>query len=318
MNCLNENYSTTKRVTTELPNLIVRKEERFNTVLTPPVDSNRKGEGGLRRRGYFKKNDESSPLVSIVSVVYNGEKYLEETILSVLNQGYDNIEYIIVDGGSTDGTLDIVKKYELAIDYWVSEPDKGIYDAMNKGLRLATGKYVGFINADDYYVEGAVEKAVFMLQKSRKDYFIGAAKKVPSNLVAKPIAPLQRGAEYQGMMYSHNGAFIPLAVYKQVGLFNLEYKIAADFDMALRIHLSGYEAVSSSDIVVVFREGGASDTIKSKYENLQIAIKHGRPKVAAYMSFFINSLKHIVALILPKSLLSKIYEFKRGRFRYEN
>ena len=89
------------------------------------------------------------PLVSIVTVVYNGEKHLEESIKSVINQTYDNVEYIIIDGGSTDGTVDIIKKYEDKIDYWVSEKDGGIYDAMNKGIVISHGKIIGIVNADD-------------------------------------------------------------------------------------------------------------------------------------------------------------------------
>ena len=91
------------------------------------------------------------PLITIITVAYNAVKDIENTILSVLNQTYPNIEYIIIDGGSTDGTLDIIKKYEDKISYWVSEPDKGIYDAMNKGTLKATGVWLNFMNAGDTF-----------------------------------------------------------------------------------------------------------------------------------------------------------------------
>jgi len=99
----------------------------------------------------------TKPLISIITVVKNNEKYLEETIQSVVNQNFKNFEYIIVDGKSTDGTIEIIKKYNNKIDYWISENDKGIYDAFNKGLDIANGNLIGFVNSDDILTPNALE-----------------------------------------------------------------------------------------------------------------------------------------------------------------
>ena len=117
-------------------------------------------EGGTRTLGKGPVGTPQEPLVSIVTVVYNGEAFLERTIKSVLAQNWPNIEYVIVDGGSTDGTLKIIKKYEDRIAYWNSAKDKGIYDAMNKGISLCTGEWVGLINADDWYEEDTVARVM--------------------------------------------------------------------------------------------------------------------------------------------------------------
>ena len=169
-------------------------EDKFETWLFLPEGEGRQGEGGLRTKKFVKVSYEElrmkdeglvlvdkrgneyrdnstskiqnsslnkKPLVSVITVVLNGEKYLEETIKSVINQNYDNVEYIIIDGGSTDGTLDIIKKYEDKIDYWVSEKDRGIYDAMNKGIDLANGDWINFMNAGDGFANMKILKRVF-------------------------------------------------------------------------------------------------------------------------------------------------------------
>ena len=127
-----------------------------------------KQEGGFRSRGGSRSSAPGQPLVSIVTVVYNGAATLERTIKSVLDQGYGNIEYIVVDGGSTDSTLDLLQKYDDRLDLWVSERDKGIYDAMNKGVALCTGEWVALINADDWYEPDTVARVV-QAAKDRPD-----------------------------------------------------------------------------------------------------------------------------------------------------
>lgn len=121
-------------------------------------------QGGRRTRGEHRSGTPERPLVSIVTVVYNGVATLERTIRSVLDQTYDNIEYIIVDGGSTDGTLDLLRRHEDRLDLWQSAKDKGIYDAMNKGVALCTGEWVALINADDWYEPDTVARVVAAVQ----------------------------------------------------------------------------------------------------------------------------------------------------------
>lgn len=121
-----------------------------------------KKEGGLQTKGYIKDSTHEEPLITIVTVVFNGERYIEETILSVINQKYKNIEYIIIDGGSNDNTINIIKKYEDLIDYWMSMDDDGIYDAMNKALKIAKGKWINFMNCGDCFCNNEViEKIEF-------------------------------------------------------------------------------------------------------------------------------------------------------------
>ena len=146
--CLNKNYSTTRRLAQHLPDTTGKIEKaELGATLFPEEGEGRQGEGGLRSKGYFKKNGEKTLLVTVVTVVFNDAEHIEETINSVINQTYDNVEYLVIDGGSTDGTLDILGKYDDQIDYWVSESDKGIYDAMNKGIDLATGEWLNFMNS---------------------------------------------------------------------------------------------------------------------------------------------------------------------------
>ena len=128
----------------------------------------------LYTNAYFIKKNRNSFMLqltfSIITITYNAVRLVEQTLLNVLSQSYPNIEYIVIDGGSTDGTVDIIKRYESGLAYWVSEPDKGIYDAMNKGLQKATGDYVWFINAGDSLCSSdTVQSVVSRLQK-RKTY----------------------------------------------------------------------------------------------------------------------------------------------------
>ena len=234
-----------------------KKNEKFDTYLFLPEGEGRKGEGGLRTKGYFKfsyekkdrkwyivenykfikevnldksivKDYEKLPLISIITVVFNGEKYLEKTIQSVINQTYPNVEYIIIDGGSTDGTLDIIKKYEDYIDYWVSEKDRGIYDAMNKGIDLATGRWINFMNAGDkFYNENVVER-IF----SKKNYIGYKIIYGDVETIYDKFKIIHKAGKlenlYRGMQFSHQSTFFDSTYHKE-NKYYIEYDLSADF-----------------------------------------------------------------------------------------
>lgn len=207
----------------------------------------------------------NKPLVSIITVVYNGEKTITQTIERVLNQTYQNIEYIIVDGKSTDGTLDIINNYRNQITHVVSEKDLGIYDAMNKGINLATGDVIGIINSDDYYEIDAVENITKLYKQGCVIYF-GAMRSIEENNDsfiypgADNLEKLKRG-----MVIGHPTLFVNREVYEKYGKFSLEYKVASDWDFTLRCYINKVEFIKTKKVVSNFHVGGISSVISNEY-----------------------------------------------------
>ncbi len=309
---LDEKYSTTRHLIKEKPIIANGVEDKFKTVLFLPEGENRKDEGGLRTKGYFKSGYEGKPLVSVITVVFNGERYIEETIKSVLEQNYNNIEYIIIDGASTDETVDIIKKYEDRIDYWISEEDSGVYDAMNKGLRLVTGDYIGLLNADDYYKEDAVELSIHRILDTNSDYSFANVEYEKSKIRA--INPLEKSRIYQEMPYPHVSTFIASRVYKEVGLFDISLRIAGDHDMAVRIHLEGFKYCYVDRVVARLEEGGISSGLDSNKESLHVAIKNGKSTIWALFTYISQIVKVTTVKVLPKRLVVFIQQIKGSRF----
>jgi glycosyltransferase involved in cell wall biosynthesis len=290
--CLDKKYSTTKLVTQEKPVIVNNSNDKFESLLFLPEDQERNGEGGLRTKGYFKKSYESKPLISIVTVVYNGEKYLEKTIQSVINQTYDNVEYIVIDGGSTDRTLDIIKKYEDKIDYWVSEEDRGIYDAMNKGIILSNGNIIGLVNADDFIYKDSLKKIAQIFENKEVMYTYGQIDLITEDGekfdTAKSIGIENfRYKLFNHMPYLHPTMFIRKKVYKELGLYSLLYKLSADYDFILKIVKNGYKSEKLDFSTGVFRMGGASGGIKSYLENHKLLLKHNVNWIVLNINTFI-------------------------------
>jgi glycosyltransferase involved in cell wall biosynthesis len=246
--------------------------------------------------------------VSIVTVSYNSASTIKDTIDSVASQTYDNIEYIVVDGNSKDGTVDIVTSYSKVIDKVVSEPDKGIYDAMNKGIRLATGDIIGILNSDDFYETTTVIEDIVKHFKNNKsaDMVFGDVVFVePNNL--KKVVRYYSSEKFKcsklrlGWMPPHPATFIRKSVYDQYGLYKLGYKISADYEMFVRLLMVAKLSFSRIDkIIVRMRSGGAStDGIQSSITLNKEIVKACREN-GVYTNLF------IVLLKMPFKLLELI------------
>jgi len=200
----------------------------------------------------------SDKKISIITITLNAERYLEQTIASVVNQTYSNREYIIVDGGSTDGTLDIIKKYESEIDNWISEPDNGIADAMNKGIDLATGDYILFLHSDDYLVNSSVLERASEYLGDRFDIFffqvlhdIHGQNQVSSNKSLGWLTNFKMGSCHQGQLCSRK-------LFQRIGKFDTSFKIDMDYDLILRAYRAGASCNSVNMPLAVMRLIGIS------------------------------------------------------------
>lgn len=203
--------------------------------------------------------------VSIITVVYNNESTIDYAIQSVLSQDYPNIEYIIVDGNSTDATLEKIHEHKESINHFISEPDRGIYDAMNKGLKLATGGIIGILNSDDFYVnDNIISEIINEFEDKKVDLVFGDVVFVkPENL--DKITRYYSSDNFHpdkfawGWMPAHPSCFLRREIYEKYGYFETDYKIAADYEILTRF-MAKY-GISYSYIPKVFvkmRTGGVS------------------------------------------------------------
>lgn len=204
---------------------------------------------------------QAPPKVSVVTVVYNGAATIERTILSVLGQGGPDVEYIIVDGGSTDGTLDIVRKYENSLAYWVSEKDQGIYDAMNKGIALCTGEWVGLINADDAYAPMGVQKALEAVEgKGGVNIVHGDILLVYPNGSGK-VKHAKRSyflLKYWEMVLNHPSFFVRREYYRDHP-YKPEFRVSGDHHWTLRAWREDpAQFLYLPEVIAHFSAGGAS------------------------------------------------------------
>jgi glycosyltransferase involved in cell wall biosynthesis len=221
--------------------------------------------------------------VSIITVCFNIAETIEDTIKSVLSQNHEDIEYIVVDGASTDGTLDVIKKYKKNIAKVISEPDNGIYDAMNKGLSSSTGDIVANLNGDDVYAEKTiVSRMVEFIQQNELDAAYGDliyVDRKKSNSVRRfwKAGPYKKGAFYRGWVVPHPTFFCRKEIYEKYGYFNDTLQIAADFELMLRlIEKHQIKIGYLSEVIVKMGTGGKANILRGMIQGNKEIIKSFR------------------------------------------
>jgi len=251
--------------------------------------------------------------ISIITATHNSQATLKDTIESVLNQKCGNIEYIIIDGASTDSTLEIVQSYKesfkkAGIDFrYISEPDNGIYDAMNKGIRMATGDWIGILNSDDWYHHLAVSELLKIQVKNEFSIISANMNKVDKN--GKILKVLYNKKDLQKyikrtMPINHPATFVNRKVYEEIGNFNCKYRLSADYDLILRAYNAGVHFVFMDSIIVNMRNSGATHQIRNIFVT-------AREDYAIRKAHFINGAQFHYLLRIGFNVLVIIREFYR-------
>lgn len=236
------------------------------------------------------------PEISIITVVYNGADVIEKTIRSVIEQHNKNNEYIIIDGGSTDGTIDIIKKYEDKIDLWISESDKGIFDAMNKGVELAKGKYIALLNAGDYYESHVLKKVEEIISRNQDAGVIYGDTNliipVGNNLYSLNIIPNTVVDERLMIapVFCHQSSFVKRDLFLRLGYFD-NVSIAGDWLHFIKLYKNQVRFLYINETISNYLEGGASTTAKGFKESFKFKKEFGTFRNKDYLTLVIFHLK---------------------------
>ena len=264
------------------------------------------------------------PNISIITATYNRAQTLEISILSVLNQNYPRLEYIIIDGGSTDGSVEIIKKYEKHLSYWVSEPDKGIADAWNKGIIKSTGDIISMLNSDDWYEPGIFSKVATIFQRNPfLDIVHGNVRywQNSKNLyIKKPY--LEPKFIWKFMPYLFPSCFIKKSLYDEYGLFDTSYKVCMDYELMMRFFTKGRNFLYVDEVMANFELGGLSDVkcTSGLIENKDIVIRYGYSRIRSYLNLWRFIIRRYLILGFEKARLSFVIDIARklsGQWLYK-
>ncbi|WP_294629425.1 glycosyltransferase family 2 protein [uncultured Bacteroides sp.] len=257
----------------------------------------------------------NTPIISVITICYNAIANIEETMLSVLNQQYDKVEYIVIDGGSKDGTLDIIKKYTNRLAYWTSEPDQGIYDAMNKGIAKATGEWINFMNAGDIFIDEEVLNRSFA-NSYKDDVDILYGDVVYQYKFGKRLVKAGNIEQIMNhMVFSHQSTFVR-RILIQKG-FDIKWKLAADYNLLLGYYWEGrkYKHIDVAIAIVEMDDGATYNNYsKSRKEVLRIHEKFNYSFFKRYKLYFVDVFRFYISRIIkyamPKNLLHRIYNVR--------
>lgn len=276
----------------------------------------KKREGGLRTRKIGNNSNENAPLFSIITVVYNGEQHLEQTITSVINQKFNNLEYIIIDGGSIDGSLEIIEKYSDYIDYWVSESDNGIYEAMNKGIQLAGGDLIALLNADDFYELDALEKISELYNSSKTEAIYFGNNYIIQDDLSLKYKNYATQEFSKGMAICHQAMFVHRNIYREVGAYSIFYQYASDYDLVLRAAEKKVGFIFLDEFIVNYRNTGrTSISYKTSLNEAReinrhhygiFSFRHIKFVVISFRSLALFSLQKIIRYTFGDKLLSSL------------
>ncbi len=236
--------------------------------------------------------------ISIITVTYNAERFLEETITSVLSQDYSECEYLIIDGGSTDGTLDIIRKYEASLSCWISEPDNGMYDAMNKGISRTTGDIIGIINADDYYFPGALPKVAEAFANHNLDEYIFWGD-VEYERLGRVRGFRQKNLA-RGAFAPHPSMFCPKRIYERIGGYDTSFRLLGDYDFMYRaVNQHNIKPLYVPELIAFFRGGGLADRniYSCLCDELRVKLRYGQSPWRAIPLFWLKLLKNALKMM---------------------
>jgi glycosyltransferase involved in cell wall biosynthesis len=249
--------------------------------------------GGTRFKEILPESTADLPLVSVITVVFNGGKYITGCIESVLRQDYPSVEYIVIDGGSSDGTLDLLRQYDDQIAFWKSEPDHGIYDAWNKGLCEARGEWICFLGADDEFLPGAVSAYMTLAAMNpQAEYLSSQVKWVHPSGYERIIGEPWRWREFsKSMCTAQVGSMHRRSLFDRLGMYDTSYRIVADYELLLRARQQLNTAYMPTTTAMM-RAGGVSGPRKALEEQARAKVATGgRSKMLTAMELLLANAK---------------------------